>query len=59
MRDDQLFGAVAGLALLIWLLGRGFSSDPRWRRRVEALALGMVAAAILYALYRTIIWFSA
>lgn len=59
MRDDQLFGAVAGLALLIWLLGRGFSSDPRWRRRVEALALGMVAAAILYALYRTIIWLSA
>lgn len=57
MRDDQLFGAVAGLALLIWLLGRGFSPDPRWRRRTEALALGMVAAAVLYALFRTIVWF--
>lgn len=59
MRDDQLFGAVASLALLIWLLGRGFSSDPKWRRRIEALALGLVAAAILYAVSRTIMWFAA
>lgn len=59
MRDDQLFGAVASLALLIWLVGRGFSSDPLWRRRAEALALGIVAAAILYALFRTAVWLTA
>jgi hypothetical protein len=57
MRDDQLFGVVAGAALLIWLVGRGMAGDPRRRRQVEAVALGLVAAGIAYALLRAVLWF--
>jgi uncharacterized membrane protein len=57
MREDQLFGLVAGVALLIWLVGRGMIADPRRRRQAEALALGLVAAGILFALIRTFAWF--
>lgn len=59
MREDQLFGLVAGAALLIWLVGRGMAADPRRRRRFEAVALGLVAAGILFALLRTVMWFAA
>lgn len=58
MRDDQLFGAIASVALLIWLAGRWFLPDPRARRRAEALALGIVAAAILLAIVRTVLWYA-
>ena len=54
MREDQLFGVVAGVALLIWLVGRGMIADPRRRRQAEAVALGLVAAGILFALIRTV-----
>ena len=57
MREDQLFGVVAGVALLIWLIGRGMIADPRWRRQAEVVALGLVAAGILFALVRTVAWF--
>lgn len=57
MRDDQIFGVVAGAALLIWLVGRGMAGDPRRRRQVEAVALGLVAAGIAYALLRAAVWF--
>ena len=36
MRDDQLFGLIASVALLVWLLGRGVSPDPRRRRQAES-----------------------
>lgn len=58
MREDQLFGLVAGVALLIWLLGRGIVPGLRRRQQAEMLALGLVAAGILYALVQTVIWFA-
>lgn len=57
MRDEQLFGVIASLALLIWL-GRRFLPDPA-ARRAEMFALILVIAGIVYALIRTMIWFSA
>jgi hypothetical protein len=58
MRDDQLFGVVASLALLIWLGSRRFLTGPG-ARRAEMLALVLVVAGIAYALIRTAIWFAA
>jgi hypothetical protein len=58
MRDDQIFGAVAMVALLVWLVGRGILPDPRRRRQAEMVALGLVGAGIVYALVQTIAWFS-
>ncbi len=58
MRDDQIFGVVAMVALLVWLLGRGMLPDPRRRRQVEMAALGLVGSGIVYALVQTIAWFS-
>ena len=59
MREHQLFGVVASAALLIWLIGRGMARDPRRRRQIEAVALGLVAAGIVYALVRAVMWFAA
>ena len=53
----ELFGLIASVALLIWLLGRGAAPDLRWRRRAEALALALIALGILYALVRAILSF--
>ena len=58
MRDDQIFGVIAMVALLVWLVGRGVLPDPRRRRQAEIAALGLVGAGILYALVQTIVWFS-
>jgi hypothetical protein len=58
MRDDQIFGVIAMVALLVWLLGRGMLPDPRRRRQAEMVALGLVGAGIVYALVQTIAWFS-
>ena len=58
MRDDQIFGMIAMVALLVWLLGRGVLPDPRRRRQAEIVALGLVGAGIVYALVQTIAWFS-
>ena len=58
MRDDQIFGVIAMVALLVWLLGRGMLPDPRRRRQAEMAALGLVGAGIVYALVQTIAWFS-
>jgi hypothetical protein len=58
MREDQIFGVVAGAALLIWLVGRGMLADPRLRRQAELAALGLVAAGIVYALVRALVWFA-
>ena len=58
MRDDQIFGAVAMVALLVWLVGRGVLPDPRRRRQAEMAALGLVGAGIVYALVQTIVWFN-
>ena len=56
MRDDQLFGLIASVALLIWLLGRGMLPNPRRRRQAEAVALGLVGAGIVYAVVKSVIW---
>jgi hypothetical protein len=58
MRDDQIFGTIALVALLIWLLGRGVGTDPRRRRLAEVTAIGLIAAGLLYALVRTVAWIS-
>jgi hypothetical protein len=54
MEEQQFFSLVAGLALLVWLLGRHILPDPRRRRQAELFALGLVVAAILYALFRAL-----
>lgn len=58
MSDDQIFGLVASLSLLIWLLSRGILANPRHRRQAEIAALGLVAAGIAYALVQTAVWFA-
>jgi hypothetical protein len=58
MSEEQIFGVVASLSLLIWLLGRGILPDPRRRRQAEIVALGLVGAAIVYALFQTVLWFA-
>ena len=57
MRDDQLFGLMAGMALLLWLVGRTAASNLRWRRRAELSAFVLIALGILYAVLRSIIFF--
>jgi hypothetical protein len=57
MRDDQIFGVIAMVALLIWLLGRGMLPDSRRRRQAEIAALALVGAGIAYALVQTVVWF--
>jgi hypothetical protein len=56
MREDQLFGLIASLALLIWLIGRGMGASARRRRQAELAALGLVAAGIVVALALTVGW---
>lgn len=58
MSDEQIFGLVASLSLLIWLLGRGVLPDPRRRRQAEIAAFGLLAAGIAYALVQTVLWFA-
>jgi hypothetical protein len=57
--DDQhqLFGVVASLALLVWLLGRGVVRDERRRRMAEMAAFGLVGAAMLYAAFMSLAHF--
>ena len=58
MSDDQLFGVVASVALLVFLLGRGgLVRDPRRRRYAELAAIGIVLAAIVYAGFMSLAWF--
>ncbi len=57
MREDQIFGVVAGLSLLVWLIGRGMIANPHRRRQAEAVALGLVVAGLAFALARTALWF--
>jgi hypothetical protein len=56
VRDDQLFGVIASVALLIWLLGRGVLPSPRRRRQAEAITLGLVGAGIVYAVLKSVVW---
>ena len=58
MSEEQIFGVVASLSLLIWLLGRGIVPDPRRRRQAELVALGLVGAGIAYALFQAVLWFA-
>jgi hypothetical protein len=58
MSEEQIFGIVASLSLLIWLLGRGIVPDPRRRRQAELIALGLVGAGIVYALFQNVLWFA-
>lgn len=57
MSDDQIFGVVASVALLVWLVGRGTARDPRRRRAMELAALGLVGAALVYALFMSAAYF--
>ncbi|MFO1075363.1 MAG: hypothetical protein U1E17_22235 [Geminicoccaceae bacterium] len=58
MTDQQFFGLIASLSLLIWLLGPRLM--PGGRRDVAAyIALGLVGAGILYALFQTVRWYAA
>lgn len=53
MRDDQIFGIIASVALLIWLLGRR-GPGGSYRRWPEAAALTLVGAGMAYAVLQ---WF--
>lgn len=57
MDDEKLFGVVASLALLIWLVGRS-TLPGRLGRNAEILAFGLVGAGIVYALFRSVLWFT-
>lgn len=57
MDENQLFGVVAGLALLVWLLGRGVLRDGRLRRLARTAAFGLVGVALLYAAFRSLAFF--
>jgi hypothetical protein len=57
MSDDQIFGVVASLALLIWLLS-GRMVPARHRRTALYAAFGILGAGMLYALYQTLLWFA-
>ena len=57
MRDDQLLGLMAGVALLLWLVGRSAASDLRWRRRAGQSAIVLVTLGMLFAVLRSIIFF--
>ncbi len=56
MRDDQIFGVIAGAALLIWLLARGRFAHPRHRRFLEVGSFALLAAGMLYALVSWFLW---
>jgi hypothetical protein len=58
MSDEQIFGVVASLSLLIWLLS-GRAVPPQHRRAALYAAFGILAAGILYALFQTARWFAA
>lgn len=53
LTDQQLFGLIASVALLIWLLGPRLTAG-RQRHVATYLALGLVGAGILYALFLTL-----
>lgn len=57
MDDSQIFGLIASLALLIWLLG-GRAVPARHRQTATYAALGIVGAGILYALWQTVLWYA-
>lgn len=55
MRDDQIFGVIASMALLLWLLGRRRSggTGQRWP---ELAALALIGVGILYAVIQWLLW---
>ncbi len=55
MRDDQIFGVIASVALLVWLLGRRRGGDVH-RRWPELVALIVIGAGILYAILQWLLW---
>ena len=57
MDENRIFGVVASVALLAWLLGRGVVRDPRRRRYAEMAAYGLVGAALLYAGFMSLAYF--
>ena len=57
LSDDQIFGVIASASLLVWLVGRGMAVDPRRRRIAEMAALGLVGAALVYALFMSAAYF--
>ena len=59
MTDDRFFALVAMLCILFWLLGRERRLDPRLRQWLTLAAFGVLAAGILYASWRTLLWFAA
>ncbi len=56
MRDDQIFGLVALLALLLWLGAR--MVPPRLRRVFERLAFALIAGGIGLALVLSVLHFA-
>lgn len=57
MRDDQLFGLVALLAILLWLGSR--MVPEAHRRTVERLAFVLIGGGIALALVLTVLHFMA
>lgn len=55
MTDQQIFGLVASLSLLVWLLS-GRMVPPRHRRAALLAAYGILGAGLLYAVFQTARW---
>jgi hypothetical protein len=55
MRDDQLFGLVALLALLLWLVARMVPGPQQ--RLFERLAFWLIGGGIAVAVFLTVLHF--
>jgi len=55
MRDDQIFGVIASIALLVWLIGRRRFGGTH-RRWPELAALVVIGGGILYAMLQWLFW---
>jgi len=57
VEDGRFFALAAGLAVLFWILSGQRAIEPRLRRFALLAAHASLAAGLLWALVRTLLWF--
>jgi len=57
VEDGRFFAFTAGLAVLFWILSGQRAIEPRLRRFALLAAYASLAAGLLWALVRTLLWF--